>query len=168
MTPELQPFIELKQSRNNSQLEIQVFYTADSASEQLIGQKDLKVNIKLHDARNITSSSYSIPVFFYNYQPPKFAELSQNEAGAKINIQYDQETTLISPPVAEGTLEPAWVEFSMSAELNPMIELKQDRNVRSLYVHVKYSHDLASERLINNPDLHITLTLWDGKNMTNT
>ena len=75
MTPELEPLIMLKQHRDNIQLEIQVAFKAALAAEKLIGNKDLKVNVKVNDAKNSTSTSYSIPVFFFNYQPPKFTEL---------------------------------------------------------------------------------------------
>ena len=56
----------------------------------------------------------------------------------------------------------------MSAELQPIIELKKLRKEGSLHVTVEYSHDIAYERLIDNQNLFISLTLWDAGNITST
>ena len=101
--------------------------------------------------------NYDLRVLVQVSEPPRLYDTVDS-----ITIMTDEDFTLTSDSIEEGTWSPAKATFTMSPELEPYIVLDAPRNSTGLYLTGTYKATVEADELVGMPNLFVEFIIYDA------
>ena len=108
----------LYKNQTDSKSYISYNYTANTATENLIGRTDLIINIILVDAENKSNTTYTTKVIFNKASPPKFKTTLDSSVALQVGTVKNWKLPETDPaPYTMATKDPIKAEIPSSLKL---------------------------------------------------